>query len=213
MSIWCGSGLGNTPPLFVNQLVHVILRNALDGGEDPRRAARGRTVLPHPAHDPARRLADRGRRGNHRRRQSAPVSPLVSMLGIPAEAEIDVLNDDNADELLGAQRPVRHGARSHRRPRRACRARPRRCGAGSRICSASRSTIEPLDRAARRAVSPGMSGSTPTPPGSATCCGTARSSTRRPWSRVVGLFRADVPRSLGRARQGQRRAGLSDPGA
>src|SRR5438128_382532 len=25
-----------------------------------------------------------------------PVSPLVSMLGIPAEAEIDVMNDDNA---------------------------------------------------------------------------------------------------------------------
>ena len=27
----------------------------------------------------------------------APVSPLVSMLGIPAEANIDVLNDGNAD--------------------------------------------------------------------------------------------------------------------
>ena len=26
-----------------------------------------------------------------------PVSPLVSMLGLPAEAEIDVLNDDNAE--------------------------------------------------------------------------------------------------------------------
>ena len=29
-------------------------------------AARGRAVLPAAAHDPARRLADRGRRGNHR---------------------------------------------------------------------------------------------------------------------------------------------------
>ena len=28
-------GLGKTPPLFLNQLVHVILRNALDGCEDP----------------------------------------------------------------------------------------------------------------------------------------------------------------------------------
>ena len=27
--------VGNTPPLFLNQLVHVILRNALDGCEDP----------------------------------------------------------------------------------------------------------------------------------------------------------------------------------
>ena len=36
------NGVGNTPPLFVNQLVHVILRNALDGCDDARRAARRR---------------------------------------------------------------------------------------------------------------------------------------------------------------------------
>jgi hypothetical protein len=30
-------------------------------------------------------------------KSSTPVSPLVSMLGIPAEAEIDVMNDDNAE--------------------------------------------------------------------------------------------------------------------
>ena len=34
------SGLGKTPPLFVNQLVHVILRNALDGVDRRARAAR-----------------------------------------------------------------------------------------------------------------------------------------------------------------------------
>ncbi|WP_204267368.1 DUF6352 family protein, partial [Escherichia coli] len=28
-------GVGRTPPLFLNQLVHVILRNILDGCEDP----------------------------------------------------------------------------------------------------------------------------------------------------------------------------------
>src|SRR5690606_5362103 len=28
--------LSRTPPLFINQLVHVILRNALDGVDDPR---------------------------------------------------------------------------------------------------------------------------------------------------------------------------------
>ena len=60
-------GLGGTPPLFLNQLVHVILRNALDGCEDAYRAARGRAVLPPAAHDAARRLADRGRRGDDRR--------------------------------------------------------------------------------------------------------------------------------------------------
>ena len=45
--------LGNTPPLFIAQLVHVILRNALDGVEDPEVRARGRIVFPHPARDAA----------------------------------------------------------------------------------------------------------------------------------------------------------------
>ena len=38
-------GVGNTPPLFLNQLVHVILRNALDGCDDPFVAARRRALL------------------------------------------------------------------------------------------------------------------------------------------------------------------------
>ena len=45
----CRNGLGRTPPLFINQLVHVILRNALDGVERSARAARRRIVLPHAA--------------------------------------------------------------------------------------------------------------------------------------------------------------------
>jgi hypothetical protein len=40
------SGGNGLPPLFVNQLVHVILRNALDGCDGPVRAARRRAVLP-----------------------------------------------------------------------------------------------------------------------------------------------------------------------
>ena len=35
-SRWCARDRERgTPPLFLNQLVHVILRNALDGCEDP----------------------------------------------------------------------------------------------------------------------------------------------------------------------------------
>ena len=115
------NGVGNIPLLFVNQLVHVILRNALDGVEDARvlRAAElffrtQRVTL----HEGSLIAADEETIGGV---NTTPVTPLVSMLGIPAEAEIDVINDDNAAELLGAQRPVRHGARSHRRPRRARR--------------------------------------------------------------------------------------------
>ena len=89
--------LGNTPPLFVNQLVHVILRNALDGVEDARvlRAAelffRSQRVT---LHEGSLIAADEETVGGI---GTSPVTPLVSMLGLPAEANIDVLNDDNAD--------------------------------------------------------------------------------------------------------------------
>ena len=89
-------GVGETPPLFVNQLVHVILRNALDGVSDAcvLRAAElffrtQRVTL----HDGSLIAADEETVAGG----TAPVSPLVSMLGIPAEAEIDVLNDGNAE--------------------------------------------------------------------------------------------------------------------
>jgi len=90
-------GFGNVPPLFINQLVHVILRNALDGTEDPRvlRAAEfffrtQRITL----HDGSLIAADEETIGGV---NTTPVTPLVSMLGIPAEAEIDIINKENAD--------------------------------------------------------------------------------------------------------------------
>jgi hypothetical protein len=89
-------GAGKTPPLFVSQLVHLILRNALDGVENARvlRAAEmffrtQRATL----HDGALLAADEETVAGG---TQAPVSPLVSMLGLPAEAEIDIINDDNA---------------------------------------------------------------------------------------------------------------------
>ena len=89
-------GVGKTPPLFISQLVHVILRNALDGVDDARvvRAAElffrtQRVTL----HEGSLLVADEETVGGI---NPVPVTPLVSMLGIPAEAEIDILNDDNA---------------------------------------------------------------------------------------------------------------------
>jgi hypothetical protein len=90
-------GIDNTPPLFVNQLVHVILRNALDGVEDARvvRAAElfFRTQRAT-VHEGSLLAADEETVGGG---AQAPVTPLVSMLGLPAEAAIDVFNDDNAE--------------------------------------------------------------------------------------------------------------------
>ena len=89
-------GAGAIPPLFLNQMVHAILRNALDDCADPF-VLRAAEMMFRPQrltlHDGALVAADdeliAGASG-------APVSPLVSMLGIPAAAEIDVLTDDNA---------------------------------------------------------------------------------------------------------------------
>ena len=90
------NGVGKIPPLFVNQLVHVILRNVLDGVDDARvlRAAEmffrtQRVTL----HEGSLIAADEETIGGV---NTAPVTPLVSMLGIPAEAAIDIINADNA---------------------------------------------------------------------------------------------------------------------
>jgi hypothetical protein len=88
-------GFGAVPPLFINQLMHVILRNALDGMDDTRvlRAAElffrtQRVTL----HEGSLIAADEETIGGV---STAPVTPLVSMLGIPPEAEIDIINGDN----------------------------------------------------------------------------------------------------------------------
>ena len=89
-------GLQNTPQLFVNQLVHVVMRNALDGVEDASVVRAGemfyrtqRVTL----HEGSLIAADEEKIGGS---NPASVSPLVSMLGIPAESHIHVINKDNA---------------------------------------------------------------------------------------------------------------------
>lgn len=85
------------PPLFINQLVHVILRNALDGGDDPfvLRAAelffRPQRILPH---ERALLLGDEEVVGG---RSPTPILSLLSMLGTKAEAQLDVLDEENAE--------------------------------------------------------------------------------------------------------------------
>ena len=88
--------VSDTPPLFLNQLVHVILRNALDGCGDPFviraaelffRPQRLTTLQEALIAADEETLAGIG---------TAPSSPLVSMLGIPAGAQIDILTADNA---------------------------------------------------------------------------------------------------------------------
>ena len=91
-------GAGTTPPLFLSQLVHVIMRNALDGCDDPF-VARAAELFFRPqrltAHDGALLAADDEKIAGT---GAAPLSPLVSMLGLPKGAEIDILTDGNAPD-------------------------------------------------------------------------------------------------------------------
>ena len=86
-------GVGDTPPLFLNQLVHVILRNLLDGCDDPF-VLRAAEMFFRPqrlgVHQGSLIAAD------EERVAGIPVSPLVAMLGLETGATVDVLNDENA---------------------------------------------------------------------------------------------------------------------
>jgi hypothetical protein len=99
-------GTGRTPPLFINQLVHVILRNILDGCDDPwlLRAAemffRAQRIT---VHEGALLAADEEIIAGDNPGQ---VSPLVGMLGLETSTHIDILGDGNAAEYF--ERSDRH---------------------------------------------------------------------------------------------------------
>jgi hypothetical protein len=84
------------PHLFLGQIVHVLLRNILDGCDDAF-VLRAAEMLFRPQklteHQGSLVAADEEVISGLGR---GPLSPLVSMLGLPAAAEIDVLSEDNA---------------------------------------------------------------------------------------------------------------------
>lgn len=89
-------GVGRTPPLFIDQLVHVILRNILDDCDDGLmlRAAElffreQRVTL----HDGSLLAADEETIDGL---GEQPVTPLVAMMGFPAPGQIDILREENA---------------------------------------------------------------------------------------------------------------------
>jgi hypothetical protein len=93
-------GLARTPPIFLNQLTHVILRNVLDGCEDPLQL-RAAELFFRPQvltlHEGSLLAADEETISGT---STTPVSPLVSMLGLPAASNIDVLGAHNGDDYF-----------------------------------------------------------------------------------------------------------------
>jgi hypothetical protein len=90
-------GMKSTPPLLLDQLVHLILRNALEGCADPYVLRAGELFF-RPQRvsflDGAALLADAEL--IEAREPGANPSPLVAMLGSEPAAELDVLSQDNA---------------------------------------------------------------------------------------------------------------------
>jgi hypothetical protein len=94
------TGAGDLPPLFLSQLCHLILRNALEGCEDPytlRAAELFYRSQRAAVHDGALLLADAE---VVEAQQHAPhdmhSSPLTALLQPTAFGEMDVMDDENA---------------------------------------------------------------------------------------------------------------------
>jgi hypothetical protein len=92
------SGMGKTPPMFVNQLVHAILRNAMDDIDDAF-VLRAAEMFFRPqrltVNDGVLLLADEETVDGAR--VDAHASPLVAMFGEQAAKDLDVLIGDNAE--------------------------------------------------------------------------------------------------------------------
>ena len=114
---------GNIPPIFMNQLAQVVLRNALDGERDPG-VLRAAELFYRPQrvtlHEGSMLLADAESIELHEQNRHA--SPLLNMLGGPAVTELEILDEKNAEgyfarsdafdmvlNLGGAGSPARRG--------------------------------------------------------------------------------------------------------
>ena len=93
-------GAGDLPPIFLSQLCHLILRNALEGCDDPY-VLRAAELFYRPqkaaVHDGALLLADAEMvEGLQHAHADLHASPLTAMLQPKAFGEMDVMDDENA---------------------------------------------------------------------------------------------------------------------
>ncbi|MGD9837130.1 MAG: DUF6352 family protein [Afipia sp.] len=93
-------GTSDLPPIFLSQLCHLILRNALEGCDDPyilRAAELFYRSQKATVHEGALLLADAEMvEAQHRAQQDLHTSPLTAMLQPQAFGEMDVMDDNNA---------------------------------------------------------------------------------------------------------------------
>ncbi|TXJ13737.1 MAG: hypothetical protein E6Q28_11950 [Afipia sp.] len=93
-------GAGDFPPIFLSQLCHLILRNALEGCDDPfmlRAAELFYRSQKAAIHDGVLLLADAEVvEAQQQAQHDLHASPLTAMLHPQAFGEMDVMDDDNA---------------------------------------------------------------------------------------------------------------------
>jgi hypothetical protein len=94
-------GAGSVPPIFLNQLCQLVLRNALDGCDDPFVLRAGELFFrPQRAsvHQGALLLADAElvEEREALRAFEPHNTPLVALLEKPAPGDLDIMDDDNA---------------------------------------------------------------------------------------------------------------------
>jgi hypothetical protein len=92
---------GDTPPIFLNQLTNLVLRNALDGIEDAF-VLRAAELFFRPQRvtslEGTLLLADAETIEQHEHNRQA--SPLLAMLGGPAITELEVLDEQKTDQYF-----------------------------------------------------------------------------------------------------------------
>jgi hypothetical protein len=94
------NGAGDLPPIFISQLCHLVLRNAMEGCEDPY-TLRAAELFYRPqlaaVHDGALLLADAEVvEAQQHAQHEMHASPLTAMLQPSAFGEMDVMDDGNA---------------------------------------------------------------------------------------------------------------------
>ena len=197
------------PRIFLDQLVQVILRNILDDCDDafvlraaelffrPQKLALSQGSLLAADEETVTGFG------------AKPLTPLVSMLGLPVAAELDVLNEANG-ESYWARSDSFDMALDLTAGRRGLAALGDVVMRWVRHLLAVDVEIDAVTEL-RDARPPGMSVWTPMAPKLETPCGTATSWIKRPGSRVRPVS-SELRRRFGNHREGERRADLSDRG-
>ena len=93
------NGAAGVPPIFMNHLVHLILRNALDGCDEPYTLRAGELFFRAQrasVHDGTLLLADAERIEEAEAEGERRAAPLAAMFAGPVAGELDVMDDQSA---------------------------------------------------------------------------------------------------------------------